>query len=273
MKKSTKPQTIAFVGDTHCGSHWGLHPTGDEWLPRSSKWTGIRYLMECFGHMVDSWPEIDLLVLTGDLIDGPQRKSSGTGVFSTKMGDQVDLAIEVLRPLAAKAKKIIRVDGTPYHEDFHNALSTLDHALGVSKTSQIFDIDLEPGILNIAHHPMGGSMLYRGTQVDREGLWAAIAAVRRKVPMVRWIFRAHVHDYMMMESQDTVVVSLPCWELATPHAKKTAYWRFQPSLGGVLMEADKTHPSGYRITPHLYDPPQPTVTKMGEIRAQAKPTA
>lgn len=222
--------------------------------------------MECYGHLVDSWPDLDVLFLTGDLIDGPQRKSAGTGVFSTRMGDQVDLAIEVLKPLVAKAERVVRVDGTPYHEDFHGALKTLDEALGVHKVAQVVDLDLGPGVLNVAHHPMGGSMLYRGTQVDREGLWATIAAARRKVPKVRWIVRAHVHDWMYQETQDTAVVSLPCFELATPHAKKVAYWRFQPSLGGALMRADPSHPFGYRFTPTLYDPPLPSVTSMEELR-------
>jgi len=268
-RNAAAPQAIGFLGDTHCGSHHGLHPTGDDWLPKSSKWTGIRYLMECYAHLVESWPDLDVLFLTGDLIDGPQRKSAGTGLFSTKMSDQVDLAIEVLRPLCAKAKRIVRVDGTPYHEEFHGALRQLDSELRVNKVAQVVDLDLGPGILNVAHHPMGGGMLYRGTQVDREGLWATIAAARRKVPKARWIVRAHVHDYMLQETQDCAVVSLPCWELATPYAKKAAYWRFQPSLGGALMLKDDTHPLGYRFTPTLYDPPMPSVTSMGELRGCA----
>lgn len=269
-RRKDSPKAIGFLGDTHCGSHYGLHPTGDDWLPKSAKWTGIRYLMQCYGHLVDSWPELDILFLTGDLIDGPQRKSAGTNVFSTKMSDQVELAIEVLRPLVAKAEVVIRVDGTPYHEDFHGALRQLDAELGVSRVAQIVDLDLGPGILNVAHHPMGGSMLYRGTQVDREGLWATLAAARRKVPQARWIVRAHVHDWMYQETQDMAVVSLPCWELATPHAKKVAYWRFQPSLGGALMQQDDTHHLGYRFTPTLYDPPMPTVTKLEELHAKRK---
>jgi len=226
-------------------------------LPQRPRHLGIRYLMDCWGHAQDALPRsIDLLVLTGDLIDGAQRKSSGTGLFSTKLSDQVDGAIEVLRPIAKRSKVIYRVEGTPYHEDFHGALKELDYALGVSISKQVIDLDLNGEILNVAHHPTGGSTLYKGTAVDREMLWADISSTRGKVHRPRWVVRAHKHNYLKLEDTHSIGISLPCWELSTPHAKKQAYWRFQPDLGVVWMEKDASEPGGYRIRKTLYDPPK-----------------
>jgi hypothetical protein len=264
--KTTTPKTIGFIGDTHCGSHYGLWPTED--LPggaAGSKYKGIRYLNRCFQNLVDEWPELDLLVLMGDLVDGKQRKSSGTGVFSTKMSDQVAGAIVVLEPLAKKAKTIVRVHGTPYHEEFDGCLADLDRALGVKHTDQVININLDGKILNMAHHPIGGSLLYSGTGVDRENVWSTVAAAQKKVPNQRWIFRAHKHEYCHLENKQKNVVQLPCWELPTPHAVKQNYWRFQPDIGGVLMHADPTHDSGYRITPTLYDLPSLDVFDLRNI--------
>lgn len=260
------PETIGFLGDTHCGSYFGLHPTGEDWLPKAAKWSGVRYLMSCYAHLLEKWPRLDVLFLTGDLIDGPQSKARATNLFTAKLSEQTDLAIEVLRPLVEKATQTLRVDGTPYHEEYHGALRQLDAELGVARAQQVIDLELEGGILNVAHHPTGGAVLYRGTQVDREALWSTIAAARRKVPAARWIFRAHQHDFLYQEGQDGAVCSLPCWELQTPHAKKLAYWRFQPSLGGVLLRRDPTHHLGYRVEATLYDPPLPSVLRLGDLR-------
>lgn len=262
------PRSIAFLGDIHCGSHWGLWPL--DRLPERPRHVGVRYLMECFDHALSALPKkIDLLVLTGDLIDGQQRKSSGTGLFSTKLSDQVDGAIEVLAPLVKRAATVYRVDGTPYHEDFHGALRELDYALGVSLSRQVIDLDLDGEILNVAHHPTGGSTLYKGTAVDREMLWADISATRGKVHRPRWIVRAHKHNYLKLEDVHTTGVSLPCWELSTPHAKKQAYWRFQPDLGVVWMERDPSEPGGYRIRKELYDPPKEEPVRYGETETDA----
>ena len=61
-------------------------------------------------------PKLDLLFLNGDLIDGTQHRSEGTGMITTKLSEQVSMAIDCIEPLAAKAKKIIRLEGTGYHE-------------------------------------------------------------------------------------------------------------------------------------------------------------
>lgn len=135
------PKQIVFVGDLHCGSHGGLFPIRR--LPEYPNHSGVRYLMDCWKHALRRMPKkIPLLVLTGDLCDGPQHRSKHTGVFSARMGDQVDAAIEVLEPLCRRAETIIRVDGTPYHEEYHGAIEKLDVALGVDLLQQVVDLSL-----------------------------------------------------------------------------------------------------------------------------------
>ncbi|HQP92503.1 MAG TPA: hypothetical protein PK570_00925 [Thermoanaerobaculia bacterium] len=93
------PETIAFLGDIHAGSWWGLWPRsrlpGDGFL-------GPRYLLDCWDDLQRRWPKkLDLLILAGDLIEGPQRRSGGHGVFSVSDKEQVEGAISLLRPLAS----------------------------------------------------------------------------------------------------------------------------------------------------------------------------
>lgn len=253
MAKKIEPATIGFCGDVHCGSVVGLWPVDD--LP-AKKFVGIRYLMDCYEDMVRWMPPLDLLVLTGDLIDGKQYKSSGVGVLTTDVGEQADAAAKVLKKLASKAKRIYRVWGTPYHETHDAVLKIVDEALKVHLTQQVINLELPTGILNLAHHPAGGASIYQGTVVDREALWSEIAAYEGKVPDPRFIIRGHKHTYFLQETATRTICLLPCWQLPTAWAVKQNLWRFQPSLGAVLMKSDSEHPSGYKFLPKLY--PMPT---------------
>lgn len=263
MPKAKQSKTgsgpIAFVGDLHCGSHYGLWPL--EELPPSRRHAAVRYLVACWERFVAECPPLGVLFLMGDLIDGRQTKARSTGLFTANLGEQVDGAIAILKPLVAKARLVLRVDGTPYHEHFDRALGKLDVELDVFKAAQVIDWKLPNGeFLNVAHHPSGGAALYQGTKLDRDGLWSMIAARSRKVIDARFSVRAHVHEYMMQETSERVGVLTPCWQLQTPYAKKGNYWRWQPSIGGVLMIEDPEHPGGYRFRPRLFDPPLPEVT-------------
>lgn len=261
-----KVQTIAALGDIHCASKYGLHFENIN--------VGVKYLRECYANLLKRWPKkIDLLILMGDLIDGPQRKSEGTGVTSTSLGDQTDIAIEVLRPLMRRCARAIRVDGTPYHEGFHRALAALDKEFGIQNAQQVFDLEINGKRFNIAHHPAGGGAIYMGTTVDREGLWSMIAAHEGHVPDSQWIVRAHRHCSFYQQTHMRTMLQTPCFELATPHAVKTNYFRFQPSLGGVLLQADDRFQNGFAYLPTIYQNPRKEILAYEQIKTCAPRSA
>lgn len=64
MARRRSPETIAFVGDIHAGSWWGLWPR--DLLPERG-FVGVRYLLDCWEDLLRRWPRrIDLLILSGD---------------------------------------------------------------------------------------------------------------------------------------------------------------------------------------------------------------
>lgn len=261
MKKRTGPSKIGFISDIHCGSKVGLWPL--DRLSGDAEYKGIRYLMSCFEDMVNSWPKLDLLVLMGDLIDGKQKKSDGVGLLTTDLGEQADAAATVLEKAASKADVVYRVWGTPYHETHDSILKIVDRALGVNKSDedQVIDLETGYGVLNLAHHPSSGQALYQGTVVDRESMWSEIASYEDKTNDVRFIIRGHKHTYFLQETAKRTICLLPCFQLPTAYAVKQNYWRFQPSLGGVLMVADDDLPSGYKFIPYLYPVPKKEIKK------------
>jgi hypothetical protein len=255
------PETILFVGDLHCGSRYGLWPEAE--LPSTSRYLGVRYLAECWRHMLDWLPQrIDLVILMGDIIEGKSRKAEGTGLMTADLSEQAEAAAAALASLRARTGRIWRVDGTPYHEDYHGALRLMDAILGVSLARQVIDVDLDGEVLNVAHHPAGGSALYLGTKLSKESIWSSVAMARRKVPHARWIVRGHLHRYAMQRDSSVTALLTPCWKLQDPYAAKGHYWDWKPDLGCVLMRRDGDEPGGYRMIEQLYDPPMPDVVKV-----------
>lgn len=263
-------KTALFVGDLHCGGYYGLWP--EEYLGSSGvrDWSGTRYLNQCWQHMLADVDRlvpggVDATFLMGDLIEGKNYKAQAVGLHTAALGEQAKGAIKLLQPVRERSKVMLRVDGTPYHEGFDGALGELDVALGISRKAQVFDVQLPGGILNVAHHPAGGSALYQGTKLDKEAVWSSVAAARGQVPTARWIVRAHLHNFAVQHTATKTVLLMPCWKLADFYAKKGNYWAWQPDIGAVLMVADEYEAGGYRFIPLLYPPLVPEVLRPEQL--------
>ncbi len=248
---------VAFIGDTHTGGHCGLMPP--DRLPPHLPWTGPRYLWQCWEHMIKNIGQGGLLIVMGDVIEGRNQRGQQAGLHSAVLGDQVEAAIEAYRPLTKRFNRIMRVDGTPYHELYDKAIKWFDEALGVERSSQVLNIRLGDGVLNVAHHPAGGSALYLGTKMDRQTLWASIQTEAGKIPKARWIVRAHLHEFAIFRRKGRTMIQNPCWKLADFHASKLDYERYQPDLGYTELCRDEEDTSGYRVKEYLYDPPLSTL--------------
>jgi hypothetical protein len=246
-----------FLGDLHAGSHHAPWPL--ERLPQQPQYLESRYLVACLDHALQSAPKrIGMLILTGDLVDGRNPKGQGCGLFSPKLSDQVEASIELTRKFAERADVTLRVSGTDYHDDIHNPLLALDLELRVAKVRQVFNLRMPNGhILNVAHHPKGGGVMYEGTKLDQEQRLMRLAADVGKVPKARWIVRAHLHTFRVFRTPTSEVVLLPCWKRPDAHAMKGNLFGWQPDIGFVLMDRDDAASSGYTFRETLYDnPPQ-----------------
>ena len=258
------PEYIAFVGDIHAGSYWGLNPSGR--LPCGNRAIGPKYLLHCWDELWKWMPaKLDALYLMGDLIDGDQRKSHSTGLFTADISEQAEYAEELLKGPCKRAAVVRRAKGTPYHESHVNILAALDKELKVKQTAWMLDNKLGSHILNVAHHPSGGSALYMGTKVDKEALWSSIAAARGKVHRPRWIVRAHLHEYMNQDTEDCTVVINPAFKLISPYEIKQNYWRWQPTLGACLMRRDSMHPSGYSFIAKTFPLPITALADLEDV--------
>jgi len=273
-------RVAAFVSDLHTGSAVAPWPrsdeaTGADELPRLGKgprFTIARYLTDCWYHMVEEYipsivesvgGKLDLLAVVGDCIDGKQRKSQSTGLVTADMGDQARASSALLQPLAKQFKRIIRVHGTAYHDGFEDELGRLDRDCGVARVRQMFDLHLSDTCkINLAHHPMGGGAMYKGTVLDRELLWVKRRAAEGKLDMPDVLVRSHLHEYAQLEQEDMQMFITPCWQMPNAWAVKTGWAKWQPTLGILMAFEDidtpepLRHATGWRFHHHTYPIPR-----------------
>lgn len=242
---------LGFLSDWHCGSRWGLTPPEYQtaFSPARAAW-----LWDTWLEFWDWAPRFDVLFLVGDLIDGKQRRSEGTSLLTTSLREQVDIARAAFRAVPAKKrpKRIIRLEGTNYHESFDGPLAAFDEEFSVwqpraPEQSMVIDVKLPGGRgLNVKHEPEGSAALYMGTVQDRELLWSKVIEATNHLPTSTFLVRAHLHFAGLHRGFGKLLLNLPCWVLQQPYALKRRYWRWQPSIGGVSLTAAVDADLGWR---------------------------
>jgi hypothetical protein len=252
------PRTVGILADLHCGSIWALTPPS--WW-NDHTLDAVKWMWKCSVALCKAWPKkINLLILNADLCDGKQYRSAGTGLITASIGEQVEIAIECLRPFADKADKIIRTEGTGYHETFEGPLAALDKEFGITAPPLderiVRDIQLDNGaVLNVKHKPEGEGTLYRGTALDREVLWAAITEYQKRLPHATHLIRSHLHSTAHLRGFGKEINFTPGWCLQPPYAQHKRYYRWIPDIGGTLITADPLGFKGYRVVTTTFDLP------------------
>ena len=252
--------TLVVLADSHCGSYYGLRHERhfSESTPAPVKWLWDRWV-----ELKKALPKkVDLLVLNGDLIDGKQSKSEGTGLYTTSMGEQATLAMEVYAPMIAKAKKVLRIAGTSYHEGFNGALDAFDQHFDIPQvdTNRLImrDIRLDDNVvLNVKHQPDGGFAIYRGTVMDRELLWKSIAETVHTQPQADILIRSHLHSTNFFGGFRKQIHLTPCFCLQQPYARMKQSSRWIPDIGGTVIRRDPKSTLGWNIQHIVYPVPVP----------------
>ena len=163
-------------------------------------------------------PPIDILIANGDLIDGRGEKNGGTELVTNKRQEQVEMAIELLKPW--EARKAVFLAGTPYHvgklEDYEESIA---QAFGASLESHaVCEIKYEGVAVDIKHKIGRSSVPYsRGTAVMREKLWNQLQAIREEAPLADMIVRSHIHYFVEIIDADGVALVTPALQASRTH--------------------------------------------------------
>lgn len=224
---------IVTVGDIHSGSIVGLCPP--DYVTQDGSSYGLNktqeWLWACWGHFNNQWLPRVLkgraydLVLVGDLTEGIHH-SNGREVIHADPAVHAKIAVECLRPLAAKARKVYVVRGTDCH------VGSAEAAIGERLDAQV---DPETGersafhwllkrngvLLSFMHHiATTGRIALEGS-----GLSIALAEVQAQCarvghPVPRVVHRAHRHVYGHFSDGDAMITVGAPFQTKTPHAYK-----------------------------------------------------
>jgi hypothetical protein len=238
---------LGILSDLHALSRYALVP------PRfrvkgggpSSRFQG--YLWDCWRDFCRRCPELDALVLNGDIIEGesPSPRDAKDALHEDPLM-QVDAALEILEPLRLKTKHIWLVRGTPYHEGkFFETIERLGSELKTRKWSDdpprysgfVLERDFYGVKVRATHHMTVGA-IYRGTLADRTALFATAAEALGKSSHFDVEVRSHVHMKYLGKSHGRWVVITPAFKLITPYAIKrmeVARAQLLSDIGGIVM--------------------------------------
>ena len=197
---------MLVMSDTHIGALGGLVPprfqiSGEPRADDESKHAAARrQYTAAVQRAMWNWAALNILrlrpkvlVLNGDIIDGRQRKSSGEGLWSTKIKDQADAAISVFRQFRRAGTKVYMIRGTVYH-DGESGEEYIADALDAEIAEHPF-LEIN-GVVFDLRHKEGGATAPAGRPALRNSmlsnlLWAA----KEQQPVADVTIRSHLHSY------------------------------------------------------------------------------
>lgn len=227
---NNKITRVLVAGDTHCGSIVGLtspefrHVTKTRDREMRVKSGGSRYakfsiIQDALWRKADSilasFAPYDVILWTGDMIDGDGKKSGGTELILTDRIEQAKMATAVCNHFVARSQrpkvKQYGVFGTGYHagssEDFEVIVAK---DAGWEEIGSHAWIDVNGCVFDLKHK-VGGSSTpnSRATGLLGQALWNELWAARGLQPKAKVILRGHAHYYIGVDTDTCAAFICP----------------------------------------------------------------
>jgi len=247
---------IAVIGDTHVGSNYAVFPEEFTNPESGNKIEANKWQKELFKYWVkyaEKLSPVDIMILIGDLVEGPQNKEKLGTLTLQNVQHQAMAFIELMKYW--KWNKLYVIRGTEYHTEVPGVnveewIAQMLNAVPSSKWSEqrrsVKDLNLNVKFkqgknmktIKRIHfgHTVGVSIIpnYEFTPIVREA-WLA-KMYDELYGKYDIIVRGHLHRFRSAEiSVDFLIYVNPCWQLPTPYQKKRSYFPY-PDLGMTTLE-------------------------------------
>lgn len=210
-----KSKRYAIISDLHCGHKAGLTPLQWQLTPADSKgkrnkWVRVqKALWQEFSRRVKMIGPVDVMMITGDCIDGRGAKTGGTELITTNRDEQCEMAVACINMF--RAKQIVMVYGTDYHtgeyEDFEDQIAK---AVGAVKIGAHEWVSINGLVFDLKHHIAASAVPHGGTTpLIRDALWNELWAAKKEQPKSDVIVRGHVHTYQMFQNAMWTGLTMP----------------------------------------------------------------
>ena len=244
-------ERLLIVGDMHVGKKQAIMPDevciDTEELKRTISASPLQ--KRIFGkweEMVDEVGKVDAVLTMGDICDGFNYRSHGTGLWTSDINLQVTVATELLSMI--KTNKYLGVQGSFYHvgDNMSSDRSVVDHFGGVFGDE--LSINISKSRIHASHFVgvSSSGTAYRTTPIAREMMLAKINS--DDYGDFDLILRGHAHYYVQAAFTRSKGVICPCWCGRDEFVARQTL-AFNPHLGYVLVNVDGNDLS---IDPHVF---------------------
>lgn len=264
----THKTITAIIGDTHIGSTTALSPERFLTKIRDPKETQVVQSNLMGKWLLSNWEEYWhyvrelvgkknrlVVVHLGDVIDGNHHNSPQ---LVQEVGDQIQMAVDLLQPIADRAEAFYGILGTGAHAGQAGADEvTIYKALGVTEYGQQLTIEIDGKVHDFAHHGRAGRRPWSSAAAG-VGAEVMMDYVTSGMKPPDFIWRAHNHiiDDSGVKLPGTRVICTPSWQLKTEYGWKVSPNTVRSDIGGFIMDGDrlddtraryKAQPDGRRV--------------------------
>jgi hypothetical protein len=236
------------VNDFHVGSFYSICPptVKVDTKDKNGKDFEVNYnARELQKEIYDRWervcersPPIDLLIVNGDMMDGPNYKGKGEGLWTNLIRVQCVVCADLLEMLPITKDTIIRMTYSSAYHSGHNpsgdeilyqelqARGYNNISLKYSQAIQVNDLRMHIG------HKVGVSM-NDTTALTKEIDWAI--SHRQDFGKIDCIFRGHAHVDAYVTKRNVHAWIVPGWKGRDEYVS-SAGLRFDPCIGCLLLQ-------------------------------------
>jgi hypothetical protein len=237
---------IVTIGDLHTGSAFAPFPPDftNSVGAMVALNRGQQYLLRCWRDFQARIPaRFDALLLLGDLIHGKNPKESAAELCEVDPEWQQRAALELLAPIAERAKEVYAVRGSPYHvgemarweEQLTKQLGAIPDRMGHHARTWLH-LNLRGVLLDVAHR-QSVVMVNLLMPLEREMRYALMRTQAEGERPPDIVIRAHAHTYKWAEVDGMLGLSMPAWKMPssyvmtsiTPNRKRSRL------LGSVML--------------------------------------
>jgi len=265
------PAVVAIVGDLHINSTVGLCPSrvqlddGGTYHPSKAQWWILRCWDDYWQHVAAIERSALYVVVNGDLVEGLHHRA--TQLVTHNEETQLDMALQLLEPVARLADYLFVVRGTEAHtgpsaqweEHLADDLSAVRDKVGLTASWWYLPLEVEGVTFDIQHHPQRRSMLLSTRDVaasrEADGVWQAYHEIDRRPPDV--VVRSHAHYWAKGWSREVFCCICPPWQVSTAYGNRLGVNRRVEPVGGLIFlcsDGRCTWPEGQRWPVKRYKP-------------------
>ncbi len=205
---------VLFLADMHGGHNVGLTPP-NYWYPDNPEHNMYkagqlqRKLWTFYAQSVDEFKPYDIVICTGDCVEGQGRRSGGAELISPDLNTQVEIASECILYAGGNTRRMVR--GTSSHVTLEGL--SIEDLVAERVGAEIVDLgwyDIN-GVRFKVRHKIGTSTIPHGraTPVMREMMWNVINAALEVEDDADVLVYGHAHYDLLIEAFDRTGLILP----------------------------------------------------------------